>query len=180
MTAPRSGLVLGRVTGHRGGSGELTVRVASGDAARWTGLRRVVLVAAGVESEREIESARAYRDRLVLKLEGVDDANAAEGLRGNVVKTLPDDVPELPEGRYWLDDLVGREVVDRNAGRLGRVVDVIETGGGEVLVVAPADGEDDDEILIPLVRQFVLGVDGDTGEIRTDAPSDLLALNRES
>ena len=113
MTAPRSGLVLGRVSGHRGGAGELTVRVASGEAARWTGLRSVVLEADGVESEREIESARAYRDRLVLKLAGVDDAGAAEDLRGHVVKVKAEDVPELSDGRYWLDDLIGRPVVVR-------------------------------------------------------------------
>jgi 16S rRNA processing protein RimM len=125
-----------------------------------------------------IETARAYRDRLVLKLEGIDDANAAAALRGRTVAVAEDEVPELPEGRYWLDHLLGLEVVDERAGSLGRVEDVIETGGGEVLVVRPMDGEDGEEILIPLVRRYVRGIEEEDGTIRTDVPEDLLDLNR--
>ena len=51
------------------------MKVVSGDAARWVGVSRVVLSGAG---PREVESSRAYRDRLVLKLAGVDDARRTD------------------------------------------------------------------------------------------------------
>lgn len=192
MTPGGGPLVLGPVAGHRGAAGELTVRVVSGDAARWTGLERVLLLGGpdGEGTSRKVEAARAYRDRLVLKLEGVDDAGAAAALRGTRVAVAARDVPDLPEGRYWLDRLIGLAVIDEDAGPLGRVVDVIETGGGEVLVVAgEGDGESDggqrqEEILIPLVRRFVRGVDGPDGDgggrIRVRCPEDLRNLNREA
>jgi len=66
-------LVLGRVSGFRGNHGEITVKVVSGEAARWLHLNRVVIHGSGpgVEgSPRKVESVRAYRDRLVLKLSG--------------------------------------------------------------------------------------------------------------
>ena len=70
-------ITLGRVAGHRGATGEITVKVAAGDAAIWAGLRRVLLETAdGAMDEYAIESSRAYRDRLVLKLCGVERADA--------------------------------------------------------------------------------------------------------
>jgi len=127
-----------------------------------------------------VEASRTYRDRLVLKLHGIDDGDAAASLRGSVVAVAPDDVPELPEGRYWLERLIGLRVFDEVSGRdLGVVVDVVETGAGEVLAVRPdGNGSDsDDDILVPLVREFVVEVDA--AAMRVRLPEDLLRLNRD-
>jgi 16S rRNA processing protein RimM len=88
------------------------------------------------------------------------------------------EAPALPEGTYWLDDLVGRTVVDENGEVLGAVEDVAETGGGEVLVVGGLRGGED-EILIPLVREFVAGIEEGTGRVRVRIPDDLRDLNRD-
>ena len=54
----------------------MTVRVISGDAGQWTGLARVLVLpepeSDSVEDEFDVESARSYRDRLVLKLSGIE------------------------------------------------------------------------------------------------------------
>jgi ribosomal 30S subunit maturation factor RimM len=89
------------VAGHRGGAGELTVRVVSGAAGRWSSLGKVRIAPRGEPGGRtfEVERSRSYRDRLVLKLREVDDANAAEALRGLWVWADADEVPPTPEGR---------------------------------------------------------------------------------
>ena len=72
-------LPLGRVSGHRGRTGELTVRIFRGEADHWSEVRRVwVDTGKGESSMFEVEQARAYRDRLVLKLAGVEDPTAAD------------------------------------------------------------------------------------------------------
>ena len=170
-------LVLGRVTGFRGPHGEVTVRVVSGDAARWTRVERVVLqgsergIASGL---REVESARAYRDRLVLKLAGVDDANAAGALRGCDVLAPATDVPKLPEDVYWVERLLGARVRDAALGELGHVKDVVDTGGGNLLVVEDRDGT---ETLVPLVKEFVTAIDESSGTILLTIPEGLRGLN---
>src|SRR5262249_12811134 len=113
-TAP---ILLGRISGFRGGHGEVTVRVASGRAERWVHLTRALVGGA----ERTIASSRAYRDRLVLKFAGIDDASQADALRGSEVSVRADDLPVLPDGEFFAQQLVGLEVVERDGARLGRV-----------------------------------------------------------
>lgn len=168
----------GRVSGFRGTGGEVTVRVFSGIAARWVGLRRVTALpegGAGEGSEWAVEAARAYGDRLVLKLRGVDDPTAAEALRGFWLEAPPEEVPSLPEGTYFVQGLVGVRVVDEALGDLGVVEDVLDTGGVELLQVRAADGG---EILIPFAEEIVRKVDMEAGILRTRVPEGLVDLNR--
>jgi 16S rRNA processing protein RimM len=170
-------LVLGRVSGFRGNHGEVTVKVVSGDAARWEHLSRVVLQGQGPGAQagpRGVESARAYRDRLVLKLAGVDDASEAAALRGCDVLAEAEDVPPLPQDVYWVERLVGARVKDAALGDIGRVTDVVETGGVDLLVVKDGDGV---ETLVPLVREFVTEIDEASGTILLALPDGLRGLN---
>lgn len=169
-------MVIGRVGNFRGRDGELTVRVASGAADRWTGLRRVGLrfpVESGDEARFEVESARAYGDRLVLKLRGVDNATAAADLRGRFVVAPSEDVPELPRGTHYAARLVGLPVEDALTGPVGRIVDVLATGGADVLVVEAQDGS---EVLIPFAKEITVRVDAERVVVRM--PEGLLDLNR--
>ena len=170
-------LAFGRVSGFRGSDGEITVKVVSGEAARWVRLSRVVLrrSKAGVEeTPRVVESARAYRDRLVLKLGGVNDANDAAALRGSDVLAPAEDVPRLPKDMYWVQRLVGARATDAVLGELGRVTDVIEAGGGDLLLVEDDRGV---ETLIPMVKEFVTEIDESAKTIRLALPEGLRGLN---
>ena len=151
----------------------------SGDAEPWTTLRRVRF--GGPEdgeettAEFEVEAARAYRDRLVLKLSGVDDPSAAQALRGRWLRARPDAVPDLPSGRYYVAELVGLEVHDEDGGRVGTVIDVIETSGTDVLVVEEMDGH---EVLVPMAKEIVIGVRVGDGRVDVRLPEGLRELNR--
>lgn len=167
---PGKPLVVGRVSGFRGARGELTVRVLSGDASRWVHLSRVWVA----DESRVVESARAYRDRLVLKLAGVDDAGAASALKGRDVAAPDEDVPRLPKDVYWMERLVGARVMDSSMGDIGCVMEVVETGGVDLLRVEDARGV---ETLVPLAREIVTGVDETAHTIRVALPEGLRGLN---
>ncbi len=169
--------MIGRVSGFRGTNGEVTVRVVSGDAKRWVGVSRVLVSGTGVRSRaasRRVESARAYRDRLVLKLAGIEDADGAAALTGREVRAPAAELPRLPRGVYWMDRLVGATVKDARWGDLGRVRDVIETGGTDVLRVEDDRGV---ETLVPLAGEFVTEIDEASGTIRVAIPEGLKGLN---
>jgi len=161
------------------------VRIFRGEAEFWTGLDRVWVGAPDGDggSFYAIERSRAYRDRLVLKLEGVDDATTAGSLRGRRVAALAESAPQLPPGEHYTSLLVGLEVRDEGGRVIGTVVDVAPTGGADLLVVvpgvpaegAPCQGE---EILIPLAEGIVEEVDEERGFIRIRPPEGLLDLNR--
>lgn len=166
---------LGRVSGPRGRSGEITVRVVSGHADRWTELQTVEIERESEVETHEVESARAYRDRLVLKLRGVDDTGAAVALKGARVLAPEGQVPELPPGVHYAAWLVGLRVRDEEGAPLGVVADVMETAANDLLVVEHPDGH---EWLVPMVNAVVVEIREDTGEVIVRPPEGLLDLNR--
>jgi 16S rRNA processing protein RimM len=147
--------------------------VASGHAERWLHLRRAIVRA----EERVIESARAYRDRLVLKFVGIDDANRAAALKGSDVSVPAGDLPALPEGEYWSQRLVGARVRTTDGTELGLVDDVVETGGTDLLLVRNDAGR---ETLIPMAREIVVHIDEAERRIDVLLPEGLLDLNGET
>jgi len=175
---------VGRVAGHRGRSGEITVKVVGGDAEFWTELSRVWIGSTQTNSGRlyRVERSRAYRDRLVLKLEGVDGSTEAAELRGCDAMAPEGEAPRLPDGVYYVDRLIGMGVRDVRGRELGRVQYVLRTGGTDLLVVAAAAGpdeaEDAEEIMIPLADGIVIEVNEEESRITVDPPQGLLELNR--
>ena len=171
---------MGRVAGHRGREGELTVRNCGESADQWLSVGRV-----WIEREREgrffeVERSRSYGDRLVLKLRGVDDGNAAAQLRGSRVLVARTDAPALPEGVHYEADLVGMQVVDESGRCLGRVEMLLRTGGTDLLQVRPQGADESEEVLIPLAREFVKEIHDAERRIEVRLPAGLWELNRRS
>lgn len=170
-------LPVGRVAGRRGTAGEMTIRVGSGDASWWDAVPRVSV---GSDEEDavvyEVETSRSYRDRLVLKLRGIDDAGAAETLRGRWVWVRREDAPGQPEGRWYTAELVGLEVVDERHGRIGTVSDILPTAAADLLVVR-RDGAGA-EVLVPMAGEILDEVDADAGIVRVRLPEGLIELER--
>lgn len=124
-----------------------------------------------------VENARAYRDRLVLKLQGVENPSDGEALRGRTVLAPAGELPALPEGRYFAADLVGMTVRrEETTELLGKVTDVVETGGTDVLVVVEPDGH---ELLVPMASEIVVKIREDERAISVRLPEGLRELNRE-
>jgi 16S rRNA processing protein RimM len=99
----------------------------------------------------------------VAKLEGVDDRNAAEALRGLEVAVSREALgPAEPGSIYWID-LVGLEVRTVSGEALGKVEGLFETGETSVLVV-----KGERERMIPFVPQYVKGVDREAKRITVD------------
>ena len=153
------------------------MRVTERDASLWSEVRRVWLER-GSDAGRchRVEHARAYRDRLVLKLEGIEGPTAAAALRGFRVLAEESASRPLPEGEYHAARLLGMEVRDEDQRLLGTVRDVVPTGGTDILVVsAEAGGE---EILVPVAPAIVRSVDNGRRRITVRLPDGLEDINR--
>lgn len=109
-----------------------------------------------------IENVRAQNNMVILKLEGADDRNAAEALRGKELYITEDDLPELPEGQYYVRDLIGMSVTEEDGNLLGHVTDVLQNTAQDIFEVESENGK---KLLIPKVDQFVLDIDAEKREI---------------
>lgn len=175
-------VALGRVRGHRGGSGEITVRVPFGDAEFWIGLSRVVVeVASRPEAFYAVDRARAYRDRLVLKLAGVDNPGTAARLRGAEVRVDAEHARELAAGRFQPALFVGLVACDPEGREVGRIVGLERTPGSPLLVIEgrPSAPGRRREILLPAVPALVGPIDEPAGIVTVRPPEGLLELGAE-
>lgn len=141
----------GRIVSVHGIRGELRVLPLEREAEFLAGFRTFYLEGHPVKAA----GCRVHKGMALLKLEGVEDRTAAEGLRGKELLVRRADA-RLPEGEYFDGELIGLDVYDGGTGRrLGELTKVERYPANRVYTVR---GER--EFLVPAVRDaFILNVD---------------------
>lgn len=117
--------------------------------------------------EYRLLEGRVQGQALVAQLEGIDDRDQAERLRGMEIAVERAELPEADEDEYYWDELIGLAVVNHEGVSLGRVKGLLETGAHDVLEV-----EGERKRLIPFTEPIVLSVDTAAGVIRVDWAAD--------
>lgn len=105
-----------------------------------------------------LESVRPHKGILLIKLEGCEDRDAAEELRGMLVQVPMEEAVPLEEGEYYHFQLIGMDVETETGEWLGRVADVLATGAHDVYVVRGPRGE----VLLPAIEDVILALDTET------------------
>ena len=171
-------LVVGRVVKAHGVTGELAVEIRTDDPGRRfaAGATLRGRRARGGTGEREfvVESVREHGGRLLLRLAGIDDRDAADGLRGTLFLVDSADLPPIQEpDEYYDHQLEGMTVLTTAGQSVGTVAEVLHTGAGELLAVRDGDGA---EVLVPFVSAIVVSVSLADNAIEIDPPEGLLEL----
>ena len=169
-------LVVGRVVKAHGVTGEVVVeirtddpdtRFAPGSSQRGRPSR------GGPESRYLVESVREYGGKLLVRLDGVADRNAAESLRGIVFVVDSEDLPPIEDPDEFYDhQLEGLQVVTTAGQTVGTVAEVLHTAAGELLSIRAEEGE----VLVPFVSAIVTSVSLADQKIEIDPPEGLLEL----
>lgn len=102
----------------------------------------------------KLKSGKVHNDVLVVKLEGVNDRDAAFACKGQQVAVPRGSLPTLDGTEFYWSDLIGLAVKNQQGVDFGKIADVLETGANDVIVVK---GEVDR--LIPFTDQAVVTVD---------------------
>lgn len=168
-------LVVGRIAKAHGVTGEVVVDVRTDDPdARFVAGRRLRLKDSRGPAEREvvIESVRPHGGRLLLRLGGVADRDAADALRGGLFVVDSAELPPIDDPDEFYDhQLEGLAVRTIGGSPVGTVAEVLHTPGGELLSIRAESG---DEVLVPFVRDIVPRVSLSEGVIEVDPPEGLL------
>lgn len=164
-------VTFGRIVRPQGRKGEVLTEVLSDHPDRFPSLRQAHLVdSQGTARLVEITSCWPHKGRMVLKLQGIDSIDQAETLRGAELRIAEADLPPLPQGSYYHHQLKALQVEDGSGRLLGKVADILETGGdAPVLVVRGDQGE----LLLPLVHDFIRQVDLPGGRLVIVVPEQL-------
>ena len=203
---PLGFVTLARVLRPHGRKGEVAAEILTDFPERLTSLREVYLRDGKSARRAVVRSCWLSQSRggqAIFYFEGCDSISDAEKLRGLEVQVPLTERVALPAGRYYVTDLIGCKVFQREAedaketkeakekqpppscsspaslasfaSKLGRVRDVQFTGAAPLLAVETPHGE----LLIPLAEEICPRIDVAAQRIEVVLPDGLLDLNRK-
>lgn len=160
-------LVIGKIIAPRGVRGELKVAIETDTPERFLRTARVFL-----GDERRVytvRAARLHQGNALLRLAGIETRNDAEVWRNTYVYVSLEDAVPLEEGEFYHYQIEGLRVRTTAGEDLGRVREVLQTGANDVWVVRGRGGE----VLIPALKDVIVGVDLDAGVVTVALPEGL-------
>lgn len=184
--APDSGkrICLGLIIGASGVQGEVKIKPYTGAPEDVGAYGPVDLVAeAQAEDEAqevgatgvEIAIVRAAKDAVIARLEGVEDRDAAEALKGHELYVDRALLPGEEEDEFYHADLIGLTALDLGGATLGTVLAVHDFGAGEILELDLAPGRFGGGVaMVPFTLEAVPQVLISEGHIVVDPPEGVL------
>ena len=145
-------LVVGQIINTHGLRGEMKVMPLTEDMRRFDYLEYVILKGKQVK----VEGVKYFKDKVILKLEGINSIEEAEKLKRTYLEIEREDAIELEEDEYFIVDLVGCTVVDTEGFEYGKIKDVIQTPSNDVYWV-----QGKKEVLVPVLKDIVLDINMD-------------------
>ena len=150
-----------KIVSTQGVRGELKARPLCDGAAFLAKFKRLFTSADGA-GETRVLGVRAQGNVILLRLDGVTDMDAARAQVGRTYYLAKADA-KLPRGRYFIDDLLGCDVVDADTDRVyGQLTNVDRPAAQDIYTVTDGAGE---EHMLPAVPEFVKKIDIDARKI---------------
>lgn len=169
---PPAGMIaVGEVLGTQGNKGEVKVAALTDTYERWLELERVYVFVDGLQQALFLEKVRPFKGFVLVKFRGIDDISAAEVYQGAFLWLPETERPPLPPDRFYTDQVIGLRVETLTGRPLGRVAEVLFTGGNDVYVLR---GGEDGEILLPALKSVVRTVDLEAGIMQVQLPPGLV------
>ncbi len=149
----------GKIVNTHGVRGELKVVPWTDDPEVFSNFKTVTIE----NTPYAVLSVRFQGQNILLKLKGIDDMSKAEGLKNKIIFAPRADF-DLPEGTYFIQDLLGLSVVEDETEReLGKITDVFSTGSNDVYELTDGEGK---KYYIPAIKECVLITDLAKKEMR--------------
>jgi 16S rRNA processing protein RimM len=166
-------VVVGRIGRPHGIRGDVTVEVRTDDPDARFAPGAVLLTDPPGRGPLTVARTGRSGQITLLHLDGIDDRDAAEALRGTLLQVEADELPDLgDDDEYYDHQLIGLRVQHVSGAELGAVTDVLHPPASPVLVVTRPDGSEE---LVPFVAAIVPQVDLDRGVAVVDPPDGMFA-----
>ena len=126
------------------------------------------------EREFSILRLRALKDNLfIARIGGVCDHASAEALTDAGLYVPRASMPKTGEEEFYLADLIGLEAVTETGEQFGRISNVLNFGGGDILELARASSNE--TLLLPFKKEIFPHVDLESGRLTVLPPTEIEA-----
>jgi 16S rRNA processing protein RimM len=161
-------LCVGVIVGAHGVRGDLRVKSFTDDPADLVSYGP--LTDAGGARDFKLRILGSARGLLRVRMNGVEDRNAAEALSGVELYVARDRLPEPENDEFYFADLVGLRAERPDGSFYGTVRALHDFGAGDVIEIALAEGG---VVVLPFTRAVVPEIDLDSGRVVIVQPDDL-------
>lgn len=155
-------LELGQIVNVKGLKGEVKVNSFTDDNTKFERIPKVFIKRKETLTEYEIEKVGYNKNQVIIKFKSIDTVEEAEKLRNSYIVVDKEIFGELPEGVYYIADLIGLDVFTEANEYLGKVDDIFSTGSNDVYVVKDELGK---QKLLPGIDEVIKVIDIEAGKI---------------
>ena len=156
-------VTVGIILKPHGIAGAVKVLPTTDDPKRYLLLKKVFLQSpSGERLKANVAEVNYHRNDLILRLDACLTRNDAERFRKWEIQIPRQECLPLPEGRYYIFDLVGLQAETVDGQRIGIVKDVLAITNNDLFVIETPTHK---EVLIPFVEEFVKDVDVERGRV---------------
>ena len=146
-------IYLGKITGVHGIKGWLKIQSFSSPTENILKYPLWIISNRGQEGFYSVEQGRKHSNKIIVKLEKIDDRTKAESLINSKIKIRRSALPKLSNESYYWSDLEGLSVLNSKEKLIGIIDSLIETGANDVMVINTTK---DKRILIPFAMHEII------------------------
>ena len=147
--------LLAKIIASEGDQGFLKIDSFSDLPERFYKLKKVYIDFWGEKKIFFLQSVKRKKNTVLIKFKDFNNKESVEVLIGREVFVDDKDLIKLPNGHYFIHDIIGSKVI-RNGIEFGTVTDVYSLTANDVYVIRKTSSE---EILIPAVNEFIEKID---------------------
>ena len=156
-------LRVGVIVRTHGIRGEVKVYPTTDSPDRFDTLTYVIARKGSHYTTLEPESARYFKNLVILKFKGIDSINDVEKYIGSELYVKHEDGAPLKDGEYYIADIIGMEAETEDGTVIGTVKDVLETGANDIYLLETEGGK---EHMIPAVKEFITDIDVENNKMK--------------
>ena len=167
---------LGKITKTVGYKGELNLYLDTDSPENYYNIESVLIDIRGELIPFIIEQRKAKnRFNISIKLQNVEDDEVGDFVISEVY--LPMSLlPKLDGNKFYFHEVIGFQVVDENHGTVGKIDGFYENITQPLMIII---GNENKEILIPVIDNFIKLVDRENKTIEISVPEGLIELYLE-
>lgn len=153
---------IGQIVNTFGIKGMVKVNPFTDDVFQFEEMETILVEKKDELLEIQIEEVKYSKNQVLLKLKGIETIEEANKYRGCYLKIPRQKARKLPEGTYFIADLIGLDVYTDENELLGTLLDIYNSGANDIYVVKDILGK---QILLPAIKEVIKDVNLDEGKI---------------
>ena len=147
-------ILIGKIVNTHGIKGEVKVYPYTDNIDNLSKIKEVYFDEK-LNDKHKVKSCKIQKNMLIMKLESVNIVEEAAKLKDTNLYIIKEDISDM-EDTYYVEDLIGMDVIDEKDVVIGTITYVFSTGANDVYEIKSSDNK---EIYIPAIKDVVKKVD---------------------